>query len=141
VVWPEGSNVVIEEDEPTIIAAASDAARRHGIELVISYIMPISYEPLLYENRARWFAPDGTERLAYLKHHPVPGEPAVYGEAPAPMVDTTFGPATAAICYDYDFPALGRAHARSGAALVAVSSSSSTIRMVPFTARSYLSAA
>jgi len=79
--------------------------------------------PLRYENRARWFAPDGNERLAYLKHHPVPGEPAIAGPAPALAMETTFGPASAAICYDYDFPSLARAQARSGAGLVALPSS------------------
>jgi len=85
--------------------------------------MPLSFEPLRYENRARWLGPDGRERIAYLKHHPVPAEPAVPGKAPAPTITTGFGLASLAICYDYDFPALGRVHARSNAGLVAVPSS------------------
>ena len=60
-----------------MITRAATAAKQHGIELVISYIMPISENPLRYENRLRWFSPQGAERKAYLKYHPVPGEPAV----------------------------------------------------------------
>jgi apolipoprotein N-acyltransferase len=123
VVWPEAGNLIVPGDEATYMRDASDAARASGVDLVVSYIKPVSSEPLRYENRARWFGPDGGERLAYLKHHPVPGEPAIKGEAPAATIATAFGAATLAICYDYDFPSLGRAHASSGAGLVALPSS------------------
>jgi apolipoprotein N-acyltransferase len=123
VVWPEAANLILPEEEPAYMAEASATARRHALELVVSYIAPVSFEPLRYENRARWFAPDGTERIAYLKHHPVPAEPAIPGPAPAPSVDTPLGRVSLAICYDYDFPALARAHARAGADLVALPSS------------------
>ena len=123
VVWPEAANLLLRAEERAYMAEASALARRHGIELVVSYILPVSTEPLRYENRARWFGPDGAERIAYLKHHPVPGEPAIAGASPAEALATTFGLASLAICYDYDFPALARVHARSGAGLVAVPSS------------------
>lgn len=121
--WTEAATLVLPEEEAAMISAASSSARENRVELVISYIMPISLEPLRYENRLRWFSPEGTERLSYLKHHPVPGEPAVPGEAPAPLLATTIGPASGAICYDLDFPLLARAHARSGAGIVVVPSS------------------
>lgn len=123
VVWPEAGNLILPEEESRYMAEASAAARQHGVELVVSYIAPVSLEPLRYENRARWFAPDGSERIAYLKHHPVPAEPAIPGPGPAPTVETRVGRASLAICYDYDFPALARAHARAGADLVALPSS------------------
>lgn len=122
-IWPEGGNLITREEEPRYMAEASALARELSIELVVSYILPVSLEPLRYENRARWFAPDGSERIAYLKHHPVPAEPAIPGAAPAPTVETRVGRASLAICYDYDFPALARVHARSGAGLVALPSS------------------
>lgn len=123
VVWTEGATLVLPREEAAFRERAASVARAHRIELVVSYVMPIRVSPLLYENRARWYGPDGAERLAYLKHQPVPGEPAVAGAAPAPAFETSFGLATAAICYDYDFPAIARAHTRSGAGLVAVPSS------------------
>ncbi len=123
VVWNEAASVVLPDEEVAYRARAASVARAHGIELVIAYILPLTTEPLKYENRLRWFAPDGTERLAYLKLHPVPMEPAVPGDGPAPRLETSFGPATGAVCYDYDFPALGRAHARDGVGVVALPSS------------------
>jgi apolipoprotein N-acyltransferase len=123
VVWPEAGNLIMPDEESTFMGEASSTAREHGIDLVVSYIKLVSAEPLRYENRARWLGPDGAERIAYLKHHPVPGEPAIAGAAPAPTILTRFGLATLAICYDYDFPALGRAHAQSDAGVVALPSS------------------
>jgi apolipoprotein N-acyltransferase len=123
VVWPEAANLLLPEEERELTWSMARLAREREIELVVSYIMPVSFAPLRYENRARWFAPDGSERAAYLKYHPVPGEPAVPGEAPAPALHTRFGLASLAICYDYDFPALARTHARSGAGLVAIPAS------------------
>jgi apolipoprotein N-acyltransferase len=123
VVWPEAANVILPSEEPRYMAEASAVARAHQLELVVSYIAPVATAPLQYENRARWFAPDGSQRIAYLKHHPVPAEPAIAGPAPAPSVDTPLGRVSLAICYDYDFPALARAHARAGTDLVALPSS------------------
>lgn len=122
-VWPEAGNLIMPEEERAFMAEASRVARERGIDLVASYIKPVSFEPLRYENRARWLGPDGGERIAYLKHHPVPGEPAIAGRAPAQTILTRFGLATLAICYDYDFPALGRAHAASDAGIIALPSS------------------
>jgi len=123
VVWPEAGNLIMPDEEATFMREARTAASEHRIDLVVSYIKPVSFEPLRYENRARWLGPDGRERIAYLKHHPVPGEPAIAGAAPAETILTRFGLATLAICYDYDFPSLGRAHAQSGAGLIALPSS------------------
>ncbi len=123
VVWPEAATVVPPADEPGFRARVSAAAAALGIELVSAYIVPLSLEPLRYENKLYWVDPSGDERLTYHKHHPVPGEPATPGAAPGPTLLPAFGTASAAICYDYDFPAVGRAHARGGAGLVAVPSS------------------
>lgn len=123
VVWPEAGNLVMPDEEALFVREAADVARANAVDVVVSYIKPVSFEPLRYENRARWLGPNGQEEIAYLKHHPVPAEPAIAGGAPAPAITTAFGSATLAICYDYDFPSLGRAHARSDAGLVALPSS------------------
>jgi apolipoprotein N-acyltransferase len=123
VVWPEAGNLIMPDEESAFMREASHTARASGIDLVVSYIKLVSSEPLRYENRARWLGPDGRERIAYLKHHPVPGEPAIAGAAPAETILTRFGLATLAICYDFDFPSLGRAHAQNDAGLVALPSS------------------
>lgn len=123
IVWNEAATLLLPEEEQAFAARAAAAARAHRIELVVAYIMPLSLDPLAYENKLRWYAPDGGERLVYHKLHPVPGEPAAPGPAPAPGLETSFGPASAAICYDYDFPAVARALAETGAGVVALPSS------------------
>jgi apolipoprotein N-acyltransferase len=57
------------------------------------------------------------------KHHPAPGEPMFVGDEKPTTVTTAYGRITGAICYDYDYPALARAHGRLGADLVALPSS------------------
>lgn len=59
----------------------------------------------------------------YQKHHPVPGEPSIRGTEPLRVLARPYGRVGGAICYDYDFPALAREHARLGADLVVVPSS------------------
>jgi len=54
---------------------------------------------------------------------PVPGEPSIRGEGPLRILDRPYGKVGGAICYDYDFPAIAREHARGGADLVVVPSS------------------
>lgn len=48
---------------------------------------------------------------------------SIFGTAPLVAHDHPWGRAAGAICYDYDFPAMARAHARLGAGLVVVPAS------------------
>ena len=123
VVWNEGSTVVLPEDEPAFRARVARLAAETKVELVVAYIAPISLAPLRYENEYVWFRPDGSVDHDYLKHEPVPGEPAVRGEGAPRVVDAAFGRASGAICYDYDFPYLGLRHARAKVDVVALPSS------------------
>ncbi len=123
VVWNEAATVVFRDREEALLARASEAAKSGGIHLVISYILPVTVEPLLYENKYVWLRPDGTVDHTYHKHEPVPGEPANRGIEPQQAVETGFGRASGAVCYDYDFPYLAAGHARLGAGVVAVPSS------------------
>jgi len=59
----------------------------------------------------------------YQKHHPVPGEPSIRGTGAIRVLDRPYAKVGGAICYDYDFPALAREHARQGAELVVLPSS------------------
>jgi nicotinamidase-related amidase len=71
-----------------------------------------------------WLQPTGIVAFEYRKHHPVPGEPAVRGDAPLQAATLgSGGRASGAICYDYDFPHLAREHARLGLDVVALPSS------------------
>jgi apolipoprotein N-acyltransferase len=123
VVWTEGSTLVEAADESEWRRQLSGLAEETGVELVVAYIVPLTWTPLRYENKLVWVRSDGSEAFDYLKHIPVPGEPAVAGTRPMPVVETAFGRASSAICYDYDSPALAHEQAQLGADIVALPSS------------------
>lgn len=123
VVWTEAATMVHPEDEAAWQARLRGLAARLGIDLVAAYVVPLSPDPLLYENKYLFVRRDGSIAHTYLKHRPVPGEPAVAGETPMPRVDDERGAVGGAICYDYDFPRLALANARQRVDLVALPSS------------------
>ncbi|MDO5692291.1 MAG: nitrilase-related carbon-nitrogen hydrolase [Pseudomonadota bacterium] len=123
IVWNEAATVVLPGDEAALLAEGAELARAQGVELVLAYAAIVSREPLMLDNKYVWFGADGQPIETYRKHHPVPGEPSLTGDEPLRVHPRPWGRAAGAICYDYDFPALGRAHARQGAALVALPAS------------------
>ena len=124
VVWTEGATLVLPEHEPAWLERLAELARSEGITLVAAYVVPLAATPPRYENALVLLTPTGELAQRYLKHHPVPGEPAVAGTEPiAAWTSPSLGRVAGAICYDYDFPRLARAHAEVGADLVALPSS------------------
>lgn len=123
VVWNEVATLVTPADEARLVARGQDAARALGVELVLAYGVVERTAPLLIDNKYVWLGTDGAVVETYRKHHPVPGEPSRRGTAPLVAHDHPWGRAAGAICYDYDFPAIARAHGRLGADLVVVPSS------------------
>lgn len=123
VVWNEAATAVWPEDEPAWLDRLRSLADRLDIDLVAAYVVPLQTEPLRYENKYVFVRADGTIDHTYVKHEPVPGEPAVRGEGPMPLVEDERGSVGGAICYDYDFPRLALASARNGADIVALPSS------------------
>ncbi|TPV96182.1 MAG: hypothetical protein B7733_06050 [Myxococcales bacterium FL481] len=123
VVWNEGATMVWPEQEEAWLDRLSQLANRLGIDLVAAYVVPLQTEPLFYENKYVFVRADGTIDHTYFKHEPVPGEPAVRGDGPMPLVEDARGNVGGAICYDYDFPNLALGNARNGADLVALPSS------------------
>ncbi len=120
VVWAEGATAVLPDDEAALISRGAAAARAQGIDLVMAYVVLLDGMPR-FDNKYVWFGPDG-EVETYRKHHPVPGEGSIQGTDPLVAHDRPYGRAAGAICYDYDFPALGLEHAKLGADLVLVPS-------------------
>lgn len=123
VVWTEAATLVWPDEEEAWLESVRTTARESAVDVVAGYIVPVSTEPLRYRNEYRLVLRDGTALPAYAKYHPVPGEPAIPGTDPAPIVDRPWGRLSGAICYDYDFPELAIARARAGADLVALPSS------------------
>jgi apolipoprotein N-acyltransferase len=123
VAWNEVATLVSPETESAIRTRGSDLARRNGIDFVMAYGVLLQSAPLLIDNKYEWFGPDGSSLEVYRKHHPVPGEPALAGDAPIQVLARPWGRAAGAICYDYDFPALAREQAQGDAGLVIVPAS------------------
>jgi len=105
------------------VARGRDFARTHSVELVLAYVVPTETEPLMLRNEYLWIDARAEDVERYAKHHPVPGEPSIRGEAELVAHDHECGRAAGAICYDYDFPTMALAHAELGADLVVVPAS------------------
>ena len=121
VVWNEAATIVSGGAEAAFLERGQQFAREHGVDLVMAFGVT-QEDSNLFANQYTWLTPQGALET-YLKHHPVPGEPSIAGDAPLVVHDRPYGRAAGAICYDYDFPALGRTHGRLGAGLVVVPSS------------------
>jgi apolipoprotein N-acyltransferase len=122
-VWPEAATLVWPDEEAEWIASVSAVAREGQIDVVAAYVMPTSATPFAYRNEYRLVLRDGSVQPAYAKHHPVPGEPAIAGVGPVPVVEREWGRLSGAICYDSDFPSMGLERAHSGADVVVVPAS------------------
>ncbi len=123
VVWNEVASLVEPADEAALLARGRAFAREHQVDLVLAYGTLLSSQPPLIDNQYLWIAQDGSSVERYRKHHPVPGEPSMRGDAPLSAFDRPYARVAGAICYDYDFPALARTHAALGAELVALPAS------------------
>ncbi|MCH8837913.1 MAG: nitrilase [Candidatus Marinimicrobia bacterium] len=123
IVWNEGATIIMKEEEENFLDRAKEMAVKHGVQLVVAYIVPVTLEPFTFENKYQWIMPNGLIAEEYHKHHPVPGEGAIRGEAPLQVIRTDMGNMAGAICYDYDFPAMSRQHGKLEAVLVVLPSS------------------
>ncbi len=124
VVWTEAATMSYPELEPAFQERLANLAATLHVSLVAAYVVPTQERPLQYENKYVFFREDGTMDHTYLKHRPVPGEPAVRGEGEMPRVELEGGSAVGgAICYDYDFPRVALANANRHLDLVALPSS------------------
>lgn len=121
VVWNEGATAVDAAHEDALLARGRAVAAEHGIDLVMAYVVPLD-GMTRFENKYVWMTPEGPLET-YFKHHPVPGEGAVRGTDPVQVHERPWGRGAGAICYDYDFPAMGQGHAGLGADVVFVPSS------------------
>lgn len=123
VVWTEAATMSYPELEEAFQQRLATLAATLHVNLVAAYIVPIQEKPLRYENKYVFFRDDGKIDHTYLKHRPVPGEPAVRGEGEMPRVELEGTVVGGAICYDYDFPRVALANAERHLDLVALPSS------------------
>jgi apolipoprotein N-acyltransferase len=124
VVWNEVATIVDPGDEEAALVARGAAlARERGVDLVLAYGVVTSRTPFRIDNVYRWLGAGGETIETYHKHFLPPGEPSTAGAEPLRVHERPWGRAAGAICYDYDSPALARAHARGGAGVVVLPSS------------------
>jgi len=123
IAWNEAALFIMPEDENEWINSIKELAIELNITLVASYVTPISQTPLRYENKYQFVDSSGNITHSYLKHQPVPGEPAVQGKSPLKVVNITGTKIGGAICYDYDFPYLAKGYGELGADMVILPSS------------------
>ncbi|MEM6925641.1 MAG: nitrilase-related carbon-nitrogen hydrolase, partial [Myxococcota bacterium] len=110
------------DDEAAFLERAAAFTELHGVDVLFAYVVPLTGGEYRYENKYVWMTPEGPLET-YFKHHPVPGEGAVPGTEPLVAHVRPYGTAAGAICYDYDFPGMSKAHAAAGAGLALVPSS------------------
>ncbi len=121
IAWNEGATAIDPEKQEKFLARAQRLSSEFQVDLVVAYVVPLDGMKR-FENKYVWLTPE-SEAQTYFKHHPVPGEGSVRGDAPITVLDRPYGKVAGAICYDYDFPDLARKHATQGAGLVVVPSS------------------
>ena len=121
VAWNEGATIVFKENEQEFIKRLKKLSLEKNVELFIAYIVPIDGIKK-FENKYLFFS-KGELIDTYFKYHPVPGEPAVKGTTLAKVTNVKYANISGAICYDFDFPQLGRALSQKGADIVVVPSS------------------
>lgn len=123
VVWTEAAAGILPEEEASFQQEVRKVVDSLNIGAVVSYVVPVQFNPLQYENKYIAIDSSGVIQHGYLKHQPVPGEPAIKGVEPHASFNLSGLNLGGAICYDYDFPDLGRSIARLDVDIVALPSS------------------
>ncbi len=123
IVWNEGAFYTLPNDETKTINSIKAVAKDKGISIYASYVMPISEKPFRYENKFVYINKNGEVEYTYLKHQPVPGEPAIQGIKSFQTVEISGSKFGGAICYDYDFPYIAHEFGKLKADVVALPSS------------------
>lgn len=123
VVWTEAAAGILPEEEENFQVEVSQLVDSLNITAVVAYVIPLQFDPLKYVNKYIAIDSKGQIMQQYLKHEPVPGEPAVKGREPHKAFSASGLTMGGAICYDFDFPRLGLAIAKLGVDMVALPSS------------------
>jgi apolipoprotein N-acyltransferase len=123
IVWNEAAVFTVPSDEAALLNQVAALARANSVDIVAAYAVVQPTSPVMYDNKFVWVAADGEAVDTYRKHHPVPGEPSMRGDAPMRSHRHAWGVAGGAICYDFDFPTTAQTLAHLHADIVAAPSS------------------
>ena len=125
VFWGEGNSFVLPQDEPALMARASELAREKHIYLGLGNVVWHYGQAKPLENSFVVFASDGSLAWKFLKAHPVPGGEAAIsrrGDGRLRFLDSPFGRISSVICFDADSVQLLHQAGRGAADLVLVPS-------------------
>jgi len=122
-IWNEAAFLLEPGYEKQWIDSMQNLASGNNITVVASYILMTSESPLKYENKYLLIDSMGEVLYSYLKHEPVPGEPAVKGQDELKVANLGGIQLGGGICYDYDFPYLAKENGDLGADIIALPSS------------------
>lgn len=123
VIWNEASFLLRKNNEDQWVNSFMELADKSEVSIVACYILLTSESPLRYENKYVMINSRGEIVHSYLKHQPVPGEPAKKGTGIIKTRNIEGVNLGGAICYDYDFPYLARENGAANADIVALPSS------------------
>ncbi|MFB6318114.1 nitrilase-related carbon-nitrogen hydrolase [Saccharicrinis sp. FJH54] len=123
IVWNEAATYMLPENETSWKNDLKQLAKDCHTSIYASYIVPISTNPLKYENKYLFLDKNGLIKAEYHKHEPVPGEPAVKGKENFITNTVDYTVTGGAICYDYDFPYIAKQFSKLNADIIAVPSS------------------
>ena len=123
IVWNEAAFYILKEDEDSLIKSVQDLALEVNSTIVVAYVVPTQEEEFKYENKYLFVTNTGHIDHSYLKHEPVPGEPAIKGTSEQKVVAQKGVNIGGAICYDYDFPHVAGENKKAGSDVVALPSS------------------
>ena len=123
VVWNEGAFLLKKSNEDRWIDSIKTLATNSNVNIVASYVLLTSESLLKYDNKYLLIDSTGEVLHTYLKHEPVPGEPAKKGLDPIKTFNIAGIKLGGAICYDYDFPYLAKENRKANADIVALPSS------------------
>ena len=108
IVWNEAALVILPEEERIWKDTLSALANEVGASLVASYVVVLEGESFQFENKYVLYASDGSLISEYYKEEPVPGEPAIVKPNDIGFSTINGAKVSGAICYDFDFPYMGR---------------------------------
>lgn len=123
VVWNEAGFMLLPDQEEAWQDSIRALAAACKTSIMAAYVVPFHSPQFHYENKYILVSADGTIHQEYLKHEPVPGEPAIRGVSK--QTTTLIGDVRVggAICYDYDFPYIAKDNDLNGADVVGLPSS------------------
>lgn len=121
--WNEAAFYLEPANEDSRIASFQELAMNNNITIVASYVLLVSKAPFIFENKYLLINSAGEVIHTYLKHQPVPGEPAIKGTGPIQVFEIEGINLGGVICYDYDFPYLAKEYGNHLVDIVAIPSS------------------